>query len=218
MQFSRRAFLSLAAAGVVAGAVPADAGADLPAGPGFGFSFDEYLYETGFLSQEEAVAAARASRPGSAFVTAEVSYHPFHMPDELGEKVVDHLLNGRALASDMADWLACANEEGDFEGEFADACYRSDRKALAEAGRASVADALWRAGDAELASAYAAGRELPSDISDGILDAVAADAVLAGELAASLTAFAEANRLADEIRGLVVSGNVAHAAEPALAA
>ena len=215
MQISRRAFLSLAAAGLVAGAAPSVAGTV----PGrFGFTFDEYLYETGFASREDAVTAARATRPGHAFVTAEVESHPFHLPDDLGEKAVDHLINTHSLSSDIVDWFACANEEGDFEGELADACHRADRRQVEASVRASIADALWRAGDAERGSAFAAGQAIQGEIQDGVLDAVASDGVLAAEMESALRAFADANRLPDEIRGLLVEGAEPHAAEPSLAA
>ncbi len=218
MQISRRAFLSLAAAGLVSAAVPA-----VPqAGPvsEFGFSLDGELYQTGFADRAAAEEAARLYSPGAAFQVAEVSYYALSRPYEGGEAAVDHLANHRTLGADLVDWLVCANEEGDYEGDFADACHRAlraDRAAVEGPARTALSEALVRAGQPEAAARVAAGLALESDLPDEAYEALAADAALSSAWEGHMLAWAEANDLGRELRGLQVSAVEEHP-EPAPAA
>lgn len=215
MQISRRAFISLAAAGLVSAAVPS-----VPqAGPvsEFGFSLDGELYQTGFADRAAAEEAARLYSPGSAFQVAEVTYHALCGPSEGGEAAVDHLINDRTLGSDLVEWLVCANEEGDYEGDFADACHRAlraDRAAVEGPARMALAEALRRAGQPAAAETVAAGGNLTDhgDLPDAAYEALAADAALSDAWERHMLAWAEANDLGNELRGLQVTSVEEHPA------
>lgn len=214
MQTSRRAFLAYVAALGAAAALPAPA-AGVPARE-FGFTFDGSLFQTGFPDRASAIAAAGIDRPNAAFRTAEIAFHALRYPEGLGLQAGEWLLNGGRLGNVMVDWLTCANEDGDFEGEFTEACNAVSRAPLGDAGRAAIRAALARAGAAELAGAVAAEECFePRDVDEAVLDALEADAALAAELRSAFESWTEAESLAVELRGLSTRDEVDH---PALAA
>lgn len=207
MELSRRGFVA-GVAGAVAYVAGGPASRAAGAGPAddWGFTLDGGLYHTGHGSLTEAMEAARAHAQGAPFSVARTARLGYSAPSEAGELVVDQLLNGYRPGHSLADWVACANEEADYEGDFSDACHRAERAdptALDVPARAAVTEALVRAGVPDVAATYAAGGKV-GDLDEAVYDALAGDGVLSARLDALVDAFVRGNGLDRDLNGLTV--------------
>lgn len=173
----------------------------------YGYSFNEEWYQTGFASREEAIAEAISCGEEGSFTTAVVRFYNLRMPFGLAEDAANALADEEWQIGDwLANQLAGANQDGDYEGDFESACFAVSRTELGDAGRKAIAASLRRAGATSYADQVDAG-ECPvgQDIPESILEAVAADKTLEGELLTALGAFADKHNLAGELRGLMTN-------------
>jgi len=222
---TRRAFLGgLMAAPVVAAVVPAiTVATSMPvAAPTSEFGFllaDRQLWDIGYASRAEAVAAAVANGGGVAFQTAETASIPITYPN-FADAAADWLMNEDwHLGNALVDALTCHNEEADFEGEFTDACNRISREPIGDAGRRALGAALRRLGADELAGKVEAGVMPQADweIPDHLDAALRADEVLHAEIESAVRAWVEGNDLELEARGLNIAAVEDHPAAPQVA-
>lgn len=218
---TRRAFLGgLMAAPVVAAVVPAiTVATSTPvAAPTSEFGFllaDRQLWDIGYASRAEAVAAAVANGGGVAFQTAEAASIPITYPN-FADAAADWLMNEGHLGNVLVDALTNHNEEADFEGEFTDACNGVSREPIGDAGRRALGAALRRLGADELAGKVETG-VMPQDdweVSDQIDAALRADEVLHAEIESAVRAWVEGNDLELEARGLSIAAVADHPAAP----
>lgn len=222
-EISRRGFLrGLAAAPIAAALAPAaipstsatvGVGMAAPA-PEFGYLLSGRQYwATGFSSRAEAVAEAMAHCNGAAFETAETVHYTVTYPD-FAEAAAEWLWNDGHLGNWLVDALTAANGDGDFEGEFSDACNRISREPVGDAGRTALGAALRRQGATALADKVEAG-ETPDDdweVPDALVGALHADKVLGAEIEAAVRAWVSANKLEDDLLGLMLNAVERHPA------
>lgn len=180
----------------------------------FGFLLaDRQLWDIGYASRTEAIAAAVANGDGVAFQTAEAASIPITYPN-FADAAADWLMNEGHLGNALVDALTCHNDEADFEGEFTDACNRISRELIGDAGRRALGAALRRLGADELAGKVEAG-VMPQDdweVSDQIDAALRADEVLHAEIESAVRAWVETNDLELEVRGLSIAAVEEHPA------
>ncbi|PWC48158.1 hypothetical protein TSA6c_17130 [Azospirillum sp. TSA6c] len=223
LEVSRRRFLrGLAAAPIAAALAPvvinsssttAGVGIAVPA-PEFGYLLSGRQYwATGFSSRAEAIAEAAANSGGAAFETAETISYSVTYPD-FAEAAAEWLWNDGHLGNWLIDALTAANGDGDFEGEFSDACNRISREPVGNAGRAALGSALRRQGATDLADKVEAGETPDEDweVPDVLVGALQADPVLGTEIGTAVSAWVSANNLEDDLHGLMLNAVERHPA------
>ncbi|WP_372393741.1 hypothetical protein ABMY26_00480 (plasmid) [Azospirillum sp. HJ39] len=216
---TRRSFLrGLVAAPVAAALAPAIIASPPTASaavitPEFGYLLaDRQLWSTGFSSRAEAIADAMSHCNGAAFETAETTRYSVTYPD-FAEAAADWLGNDDGhLGNWLVDALTGANDDGDFEGEFTDACNRVSREPIGNAGRTALGAALRRQDAVALADKVEAGKVPDEDWAapDALFEALQSDKVLGAEIETAVRAWVSANNLEDDLRGLMINAVERH--------
>lgn len=182
--------------------------------PEYGFAHDGTdFWESCFSTREDAIAAAHDWDAARPFQTAIISPIPLEHPN-YAESCCDWLINnGGNLGNWLVDALTGANEDGDFEGEFSDACNRVNRRPISDAGRKALGVALRRLGGNELAAVVEAGEMSgPFDIPDTVAYSIAGDRALHIEIREAVQAWIEVHELGQDLRGLRIAEIMEHRA------
>lgn len=218
MSPGRRSFLLGALAAFTAPALPASAPVAPPPPPPlqaagglaraeFGFKLNNReLWTTGYSTREEAMEAARkaCAYDGCGAEVGRVEPHSMTHSD-YAEAIAEHFLNeeGPEFGPTLMSALEGANQDSDYEGDFADSIYRLGPDELNEPARAAVAAAFRRQGLEALAEMIllngSAGIE---ELGEQVTEALAKDKELGDELEALMDAWATRHDLEPDLRSL----------------
>ena len=231
MKLARRS-LMLSAAALATGLRPAvampgvlpipEAVAETACAAEFGYSFDGSLFEAGFASHAEAASAAASagSTSRSAFTTAQITRWTMVQPSDLACDIAGALADGDSIGRTLVAALEGSNQDGDYEGEFGDACSYAASKhadALERESRTLVASALERLGHPVMAAQVAATGSLEDRPAwdDAVIEALGNDLKLDAQLAKTLMEWATGQGLEDELRRFELADILEHPASAA---
>lgn len=202
MRLSRRSLAKLATATVIVAAMPEVT----VSAKEYGWTEDGEFYPgVGFDTREQAINDARGYLDiGATIQTAEIEFSSLCYPTDCAGCAVDWLLNGGQLGNAMAQWLVDANESGDYQGEFDEACFHVERASLGAAGRLAVSMALRRLEAADLAVVVETYAVLPNDINipAHLWSPLSEDEALENDLRIALRQWVGTHHLQEELHGL----------------
>lgn len=177
----------------------------------YGFTFDQYVYETGFPTREAALTAAQAMRPDvTRFWSGKIEYYRLSIPD-IAEDFTNGLYNNMYYGEILIEALINENKNGDFEGEFTYACHIANSTDLGVGSRQALAAAAHRLDAVDLERFVLASDEPPAAaLIDPVADALCCDSILESDLKKILQNWVDTNHLENDLRGLMINDQEIH--------